>query len=97
MLSDVERLYRAFGQGAFALDPFSDETFVADPLSGVIIAVTLPLIPLFMVLIGLVTAERSAAALQRGRSARLSFVRWMKRSARRARAPHIPRLRPCPC
>ena len=26
MLSDVERLYRAFGQGVFAIEPFSDES-----------------------------------------------------------------------
>ncbi|WP_231992208.1 thiol reductant ABC exporter subunit CydD [Mycobacterium sp. ACS4331] len=35
-----------------------------DPASAVIVLIALPLIPLFMVLIGLVTADRSAAALQ---------------------------------
>ena len=34
-----------------------------DPKSTVIVAITLPLIPVFMVLIGLATADRSAAAL----------------------------------
>lgn len=34
-----------------------------DPKSALIVAITLPLIPLFMVLIGLATAQRSAAAL----------------------------------
>jgi ATP-binding cassette, subfamily C, bacterial CydD len=37
---------------------------VYDLKSTVIVAITLPLIPLFMVLIGLATAERSAAALE---------------------------------
>ena len=34
---------------------------LVDPLSGVVVAVTLPLIPVFMVLIGLLTRERTAA------------------------------------
>lgn len=36
---------------------------VYDPKSAAIVAITLPLIPIFMVLIGLATADRSAAAL----------------------------------
>jgi ATP-binding cassette subfamily C protein CydCD len=37
---------------------------VADPLSGLIVAVTLPLIPLFLALVGLHSRDRTAAALE---------------------------------
>lgn len=51
--------------------------FVSDPLSGVIVAVTLPLIPIFMVLIGLATrgvADRQWVTLQRLSGAFLDVV-----------------------
>jgi len=36
---------------------------VADPLSGIVVALTLPLVPLFLALVGMHTRERTAAAL----------------------------------